>query len=287
MGRGECPKFILVLGGNGTKKNPSGDIFDQHPGEMSWIRGKLGDHVGDHVVPSPEGAVLVTSPGTESSNLPFVFVERLQNIFQNGHTSSKKATTFRSGSDRLTLAPFLKYHILNSWSTVLAATPGSYRDSDRKTPPLSIFVESKTWKTTRFPAETRPTPLLLPLLCTVHRLSLCSVRFCPRAGWFKYQRVLSMVRGSTLSLFRTLCSGLMVSRTLGAARTQSTFRRRHRQTPVRQCCHRRRRLCSVESPPPSHPREDIVVGDCPSAGICRGSFSSDSPRGRREGADSR
>ena len=34
---------------------------------MSWIRGKLADHVGDHVVLSPEGAVLVTSPGTESS----------------------------------------------------------------------------------------------------------------------------------------------------------------------------------------------------------------------------
>ena len=34
---------------------------------MSWIRGKLADHVGDHVVLSPEKGVLVTSPGTESS----------------------------------------------------------------------------------------------------------------------------------------------------------------------------------------------------------------------------
>ena len=34
---------------------------------MSLIRGKLADHVGDHVVLSPEGAVLVSSTGTESS----------------------------------------------------------------------------------------------------------------------------------------------------------------------------------------------------------------------------
>ena len=34
---------------------------------MSLIRGKLADHVGDHVILSPEGSVLVTSPGTESS----------------------------------------------------------------------------------------------------------------------------------------------------------------------------------------------------------------------------
>ena len=33
---------------------------------MSWIWGKLADHVGDHVVLSPEGVVLMTSPGTES-----------------------------------------------------------------------------------------------------------------------------------------------------------------------------------------------------------------------------
>ena len=53
--------------GDGTKIAPTGDIFDEPPSEMSWIRGKLTDHVGDHVVLSPEGAVLVTSPGTESS----------------------------------------------------------------------------------------------------------------------------------------------------------------------------------------------------------------------------
>ena len=34
---------------------------------MSWIRGKLADHVGGHVVLSPEEGVLVTSAGTESS----------------------------------------------------------------------------------------------------------------------------------------------------------------------------------------------------------------------------
>ena len=46
---------------------PTGDIFGQTPGGMSWIRGKLADHVGDHVVLSPEEAVSVTFPGAKSS----------------------------------------------------------------------------------------------------------------------------------------------------------------------------------------------------------------------------
>ena len=66
-GRG-CNKFVPVFGGNGTKIAPTRDIFDQPPGQMRWIWDKLADHVGDHVVLSPEGAVLVTSPGTKSSN---------------------------------------------------------------------------------------------------------------------------------------------------------------------------------------------------------------------------
>ena len=33
-GRG-CRKFVPVLGGDGTKIVPPGDIFDQPPGEMS------------------------------------------------------------------------------------------------------------------------------------------------------------------------------------------------------------------------------------------------------------
>ena len=65
-GRG-CNKFVPVLRGDGKKIAPTGDIFDQTPGGMSWIRGKLADHVGDHVVLSPEEAVLVTFPGTKSS----------------------------------------------------------------------------------------------------------------------------------------------------------------------------------------------------------------------------
>ena len=67
-GRG-CNVFVPVLGGNGTKIVPTGDIFDQPPGQMRYIRGKLGDHVGDHVVSSPQGSVLVTFPGTKSSYL--------------------------------------------------------------------------------------------------------------------------------------------------------------------------------------------------------------------------
>ena len=66
-GRG-CNKFVPVLKGNGTKIAPTGDICVQPPGEMSWIRGKLADHVGDHAVLSPEEVVLVTSSGTELSH---------------------------------------------------------------------------------------------------------------------------------------------------------------------------------------------------------------------------
>ena len=65
-GRG-CHKFVPVLGGDGTKIDPHGDLRDQPSSEMSWIRGKLADHIGDHVVLSPEGVILVTTPGTESS----------------------------------------------------------------------------------------------------------------------------------------------------------------------------------------------------------------------------
>ena len=65
-GRG-CNNFVPVLRGNGTKIAPTEDIFDQPPGGISWIRGKLANHVGDHVVISPEEGVLVSSPGTASS----------------------------------------------------------------------------------------------------------------------------------------------------------------------------------------------------------------------------
>ena len=45
----------------------TGDIFDQPPGGINCIRGKLADHVGDHLVLSSEAAVLVIYLGTESS----------------------------------------------------------------------------------------------------------------------------------------------------------------------------------------------------------------------------
>ena len=59
---GKCHNFVPVLGGNSTKMTSPGDFFDQPLGEM-----KLADHVGDHVVLSSEGVVLVNSSGTESS----------------------------------------------------------------------------------------------------------------------------------------------------------------------------------------------------------------------------
>ena len=63
-----CNNLVPVLRGNGTKIAPTGDICVQPPGEMSWIRGKLADHVRDHAVLSPEEVVLVTSSGTELSH---------------------------------------------------------------------------------------------------------------------------------------------------------------------------------------------------------------------------
>ena len=47
-----------VLKADGTKIAPTEDIFDQPPGVVSWIRDKRADHVGDHVLLTPEGAVL-------------------------------------------------------------------------------------------------------------------------------------------------------------------------------------------------------------------------------------
>ena len=73
-----CNKFVPVLGGDGTKIDPTADIFDKPPSGMISIWGKLADYVGDHVVLSLEGAVLVTSPGTESSYHRPPIVEQLK-----------------------------------------------------------------------------------------------------------------------------------------------------------------------------------------------------------------
>ena len=67
-GGGGVPKFVPSFFGGGREKSPTGDTFDQLPGEMSQIRGKLAYNVGDYLVSSPKGAVLVSTSGTESSN---------------------------------------------------------------------------------------------------------------------------------------------------------------------------------------------------------------------------
>ena len=109
-GRG-CNNFVPVLRGNGTKIFSTGDIFDQPPGGMSWVRGKLADHVGDHVVLSPEERVFVTSPGTESSYprlrqslnnswlvysllIMQIWVTRRQEVAQIGRSSVEWFATF-------------------------------------------------------------------------------------------------------------------------------------------------------------------------------------------------
>ena len=53
MGGLRCCIFFFVLRGDGTKKAPPGDIFDQLPCERSSIRTKLANHVGDNVELSP------------------------------------------------------------------------------------------------------------------------------------------------------------------------------------------------------------------------------------------
>ena len=49
---------------------PNHAIYDPNSSALLLVRGKLVYHVGDHAVPSPVGAVLVTSPVTGSSNVP-------------------------------------------------------------------------------------------------------------------------------------------------------------------------------------------------------------------------
>ena len=85
-GRG-CNKIVPVLRGNGTKIAPTGDICVQPPGEMSWIRGKLADHVGDHAVLSPEEVVLAISSGTELSH------PRPSQSLNNSHSDFSLNTT--------------------------------------------------------------------------------------------------------------------------------------------------------------------------------------------------
>ena len=59
-----------MFGGGGTKAASPEDKVDQPPCKMSYIRSKLAYHVGDRVVLSPGGTVLLTPPPeTESSNL--------------------------------------------------------------------------------------------------------------------------------------------------------------------------------------------------------------------------
>ena len=48
--------------GNDSKATPLGDRLDLIPGGNNCVRGTLAHQVGGYVFPSPEGAVLMTSP---------------------------------------------------------------------------------------------------------------------------------------------------------------------------------------------------------------------------------
>ena len=74
-------------------------MFGQLPGEMSYIRGKLADHQGDHIVLFPEGAALVTSPGTEPSypRPP----QSLNDLYEYGCVKDFSITRFRCACSTL------------------------------------------------------------------------------------------------------------------------------------------------------------------------------------------
>ena len=67
---GGIRSIVPILGRDGPKKVPPGDVFHQSPGEISCTQGKLAGHVGDHVVLSAEGTVLVISPGQDRRTSP-------------------------------------------------------------------------------------------------------------------------------------------------------------------------------------------------------------------------
>ena len=100
--------FVPALGGDGTKIAPTGDIFGQPPGGMSSVRGKLADHVRDHVVLSPEGSVLVTSTGAESS---YPHPSQSLNNSSMASASSNRASSLNGafGLSKSSVENFLKH----------------------------------------------------------------------------------------------------------------------------------------------------------------------------------
>ena len=96
-----CNNFYPVWGGDGTIMAPTGDVYDQPSGRMSSIRGKLVDHLGDHVVLSPEGTVLATSTGTKSLySRPPQSLNNSNAVPEKKNMSSRAARGCRRGERR-------------------------------------------------------------------------------------------------------------------------------------------------------------------------------------------
>ena len=55
-------EMFPVLGGDDSKLFPVGDVYRQLRCERSSVRRNIAYHIGDHIILSPGGAVLVTSP---------------------------------------------------------------------------------------------------------------------------------------------------------------------------------------------------------------------------------
>ena len=59
---GKILEMFSVLGGDDSKLSPVGDVDRQLRCERSSVRRKIAYHIGDNIILSPGGAVLVTSP---------------------------------------------------------------------------------------------------------------------------------------------------------------------------------------------------------------------------------
>ena len=118
---GGYQNVVLFSGGDGTKIAPTVDLFDQPPGEMSSIRGKLADHVGDHVDLSSEGAVLMTSAWTKSS-----YPRPLQSLKHSDGNITINTSVGTSGEYKLLLPTPDEGATPRGWfvSEVLGATEG-------------------------------------------------------------------------------------------------------------------------------------------------------------------
>ena len=138
---------------------------------MRWTRGKLADHVGDHVVSSPEGTVLVTSPGTKSS-----YPHPPQSLAASRNTSPQSAGQLgtRTNQRRGTLS--IQHHLQELISRSTATAPLTH--GHRTNTALDLRLRTVTTQTPRTTLHRRlpcnPTEVLHAGIPGPSRHILCS-----------------------------------------------------------------------------------------------------------------